>query len=83
MIQIKVLGGGCENCQKVELTALQAVDQLGFQAEVIHVREPVEIHKYPILATPGLVINEKLVCGGRVPSIDEVKGWIKEASSAA
>jgi len=79
MLVIKVLGSGCENCQKVETIARQAVAAMGLQAEVIHVRDAQEIHKYPILATPGLVINEKLVCAGRIPSSAEVTTWLANA----
>lgn len=79
MISVKVLGGGCENCQRVEAVALQALDQLGAEFNLEHVRDRNAIHAYPIFATPGLVINEKLVCAGRIPSLDEVKGWIEQA----
>ena len=72
MLTIKVLGSGCENCHKVEATARQVVSNMGMQAEFVKVTDWEEIKKYPILATPGLVINEKLVCAGRVPPANEV-----------
>ena len=83
MLKIKVLGSGCENCKKVEALARQAVADLGIQAEVIKVTNPAAIHQYPILATPGLVINEKLVCAGRIPTTAEVTTWLANALQTA
>ncbi len=76
MITIKVLGPGCENCQKVEAAARQAVTMFGIPANIVKVTDWAEIKKYPILATPGLVINEKLVCAGRIPTPAEVTTWL-------
>jgi small redox-active disulfide protein 2 len=81
-IVIKVLGSGCENCQKVEAVAHQVVTELGIDARVEHITDYAEIHKYPILATPGLVINEKLVCAGRIPTQAEVTTWMTTAMEA-
>ncbi len=80
MIQIKVLGPGCANCQKLEALARQAVEDLGVQAEFIHVTDRAEIFSYPILGTPGLVINEKVVSAGRIPTLEEVTAWVKAAA---
>ena len=82
MLTIKVLGPGCDNCKKVEAVARQAVANLGLEAEVIKVTARPEIVKYPILATPGLVINESLVCAGRIPDEAEVTSWLTTALSA-
>ena len=76
---IKILGKGCPNCQKVEEIAREAVANLGAVATFEKVKDVDEIKKYPILYTPGLVINEELVCAGRVPSQAEVSGWIQAA----
>lgn len=83
MLSIKVLGPGCENCKKVEAVAVAAVENLGAEAQVIKVTDRAKIQEYPILATPGLVINEKLVCAGRIPSEAEVTTWIANALEAA
>ncbi len=83
MITIKVLGSGCENCKKVESVARLAVAGLGLEANVIKVTDQAEIHKYPILSTPGLVINERLVCAGRIPSPAEVTIWLANTLKSA
>ena len=77
MLSIKVLGSGCENCKKLEAITRKVIEDLGLQAEVIKVTERAEIMKYPILSTPGLVVNEKLVSAGRIPSEQEVANWLK------
>ena len=83
MVTIKVLGSGCPNCKKVEAIARQAVDTLGLQAEVIKVTDYNKIMEYNILSTPGLVINEKVVCAGRIPTPAEVTTWLASAELIA
>ena len=82
MLTIKVLGPGCDNCKKVEAVARKAAGNLGLEAEILKVTTTLEIMKYPILATPGLVINENLVCAGRIPQEAEVTSWLTTALSA-
>ena len=79
MLSIKVLGPGCANCVKVAQLAQQAVRTLGVEAEVEKITEIQEITKYRLLATPGLVINEKVVCAGRIPTSAEVTTWVANA----
>ena len=83
MLTIKVLGSGCANCKRLEQLALQVVNQLGVEAEVIKVTDPTKYADYGVLATPGLVINEKTVISGRVPSIAEITSFVTTALAAS
>jgi small redox-active disulfide protein 2 len=79
MLTIKVLGSGCPNCKKLEALTRQAVEQLAIEAEVIKVTDYKDIMAYNILSTPGLVINEKVVSSGRIPSPAEITTFLTNA----
>ena len=79
MLSIKVLGPGCDNCKRVEALAKQAVTNLGVEATIVKIVDRAEYPKYGLLYTPGLVINDKLVCGGRIPTEAEVMTWVASA----
>ena len=76
MINIKVLGSGCANCKRLEANAHKAVENLAIEATIEKVTDYAEIMKWPILSTPGLVINDKLVSAGRIPSEKEIADWL-------
>ena len=79
MLDIKVLGPGCDNCKKVEAIARQAVANLGTEAQFEKITNRAEYPKYGLMYTPGLVINNKLVCAGRIPTEPEVMSWLAAA----
>ncbi|HOD45364.1 MAG TPA: thioredoxin family protein [Anaerolineaceae bacterium] len=79
MLNIKILGSGCANCKRLEALAREVVGSLGLEAEFEKVTDMAEIMTYPILSTPGLVINGKVVSSGRIPSPSEIEAWLKQA----
>jgi small redox-active disulfide protein 2 len=79
MLTIKVLGLGCQNCQNLASLTTRAVSALSIEAKIEKVTDYAEIMKYKILATPGLVINEKVVSAGRVPSEAEITTFLANA----
>jgi small redox-active disulfide protein 2 len=83
MLTIKVLGSGCENCKRLAWLAERAANHLGIEAQVMKVTDYNEIMKYDVLSTPGLVINEKLVASGRVPSEAEINTFLTDALETA
>ena len=78
-MNIKILGPGCARCHQLGKTTREAVKELGIDAEVEEVKDVTKIIEYPILTTPGLVVNEELVCSGRVPNKAEITQLIANA----
>ncbi len=79
MLSIKVLGPGCANCQRLAALAENAVAGLAIEANLEKVTDPVAIKQYKILATPGLVINERVVSAGRIPDEAEITTFLTSA----
>jgi small redox-active disulfide protein 2 len=73
---IKVLGPGCMNCRTLERRTIEALEQLGVQAKVDKVVDLDSITSYGVMRTPGLVIDEKLVWQGGVPTVERIKELI-------
>ncbi len=78
-MNIKVLGTGCAKCHKLEEVVMQVVRELGINDPVQMVGKMKEIMEYPILMTPGLVINDELVVSGKVPDKAEVTRYFSNA----
>lgn len=78
-MQIKILGTGCAKCHRLEQLTREAASELGIQAEFDHVTEMDKIMAYPIMTTPALVIDEEVKVAGRMPSKEEIAGWLKSA----
>jgi small redox-active disulfide protein 2 len=78
-MNIQVLGMGCTKCRKLAELAAQAAQELGVEAEIVKVEAVKEIMKYNVLSTPGLVVEGQLKAAGRLPSLDEIKGYLQQA----
>ena len=79
MVEIKVLGPGCANCKKLEQITRKVVESLGADANVTKVTDYQEIVELGVMATPGLIVNDKVVSSGRIPSETEVTTWLTDA----
>ena len=79
-MEIKILGTGCPKCKRLEQLAHEALDKSGVaEATITKVTDINAIMAYPIMSTPGLVINEEVKSSGRLPRVEEIVAWIQEA----
>jgi len=74
---IKILGSGCAKCNRLEQLTREVVAEQGLDATFEHVTNMDEIMAYPIMTTPALVVDETVKVAGRMPSKDEISGWLK------
>ncbi len=72
-MNIKILGTGCTNCKNLEKATINAVAELNLNATVSKVEDIQQIMNYGIMRTPALVVDEKVLLYGRVPSVSEIK----------
>lgn len=79
-MEIKILGTGCPKCKRLEQLAREALEQSGLEeATITKVTDINAIMAYPIMSTPGLVINEQVKSSGRLPRVEEIVAWLKES----
>lgn len=76
--EIKILGSGCAKCIALENSVQKAIEELGYDFEIKHITDFVEIASYGVMSTPALVISGKVVSCGKMLSIDEIKKILDE-----
>lgn len=77
-MEIKVFGLGCPRCKQTEKNAVEALKELNIETNLIYVSDSREIASHGIMTTPGLAIEGKVICTGRIPSVEEIKKWVSE-----
>lgn len=75
-MEIKVLGPGCPKCELTERNVQEAVRDAGIEASVVKVKDLTDIAKHGVFGTPAVVVDGQVKSVGKVPSKDEIKGWI-------
>ena len=76
-MKIKILGGGCMKCNRLEELAREAAGELGIEATFTKVKDMDAIMAYDVMSTPALVIDEQVKSSGRIPRKEEIAGWIR------
>jgi hypothetical protein len=78
-LQIKVLGQGCVQCDRLERDLMEVMAGMDLAADLEHIRDIKEIGKYGVMGMPALIINGKVMSVGSVPPKNKLKEWLKEA----
>ena len=78
MLTVKILGSGCASCKRLEAVAREAAANANVQADFVKVTNVKEILAYDVLSTPALVIDEKVVSSGRIPTAAEIRQWMEK-----
>lgn len=77
-MNIKILGTGCPNCQRLEANVKQALSELKMEAGMEKVTDMEKIMSYGVIGTPAIVVDEKVVSYGIIPTTEEIKKLLIE-----
>ena len=76
-MKIEIIGNGCPRCRQLEANAKKALEETGKKAEIVKVMDMNEIIARGVMATPAISIDGKIKASGRIPDVEEIKGWLK------
>lgn len=77
-MEIKILGAGCPKCERLQAVTQDVVNELDIEATFIKVKAMTEIMAYDVMTTPALVVDEKVLSSGRIPSHEEIRAWLQD-----
>ena len=77
-MEIKILGTGCDKCEKIEANTRTAIKELGMEASIVKVEDLVQIMRYGVMSTPGFVIDDKVKSVGKVLKVAQIKKLLSE-----
>lgn len=75
-MEIKVLGPGCPRCETTKKNVEEAVTESGLNASITKVTDTLEIASHGVFGTPAVIVDGEVKSVGKVPTKDEIKGWI-------
>lgn len=77
-LAIRILGPGCESCNKLNTMLFDILQRLGIEADIEQIHDLDEIWRHGVISTPALIINSTIKCTGRQPTISEVEQWLRD-----
>lgn len=77
MLEIKVLGTGCPNCNKLEQMCHEIIAEIGIEANIEKISDLEQITSMGVMLTPALIIDNKLMVQGKLPLKSTLKHWIE------
>lgn len=75
-MRVEILGMGCPKCKKLLENSQKAVEEVGVKADIVKVEDMDKIVAYGVMMTPSLVLDGKIMCSGKIASVEEIKNWI-------
>ena len=71
-MDIKILGGGCKNCNTLEKNTKEALAKLGIDVKIEKVTDFSQITSLGVMRTPTLMVDGKAIFTGRVAKTKEL-----------
>ena len=77
-MDIKIIGSGCPDCDRLHANTLAALKELGIDADVQKIGDLIEIVKLGVMSAPSLMVDGKLIVAGKIASQKEIVNLLKK-----
>lgn len=77
-MDVKIIGSGCPDCDRLHANTLAALQELGIETEIVKVGDLIEIVKLGVMSAPSLMVDGKLLIAGKVASQKEIVKLLKK-----
>lgn len=75
-MKIQVLGSGCKTCKTLYENTKQAVAEMGLSIDVEYITDVQKIISMGFMRSPILMVDDKAVLEGGLPTVEEIKKLI-------
>ena len=79
MLDIKIAGPGCRNCEELAARVKRVLEELQIESTLVKLTDYKDIAASGVMMTPGLIVNGKVICQGKLPTEGIIKNWLLEA----
>ena len=76
-MEVKILGTGCPKCKFLEERVRKVAVDNNISIDVEKVTDINDIMSYGIMMTPGLVVDGNVKSTGKIPSNEQILGWLQ------
>lgn len=77
-IRVRILGPGCARCWQLERDVRDVMAELNVAGELVHVDDVREIARSGVLGAPALIVNDRVLSVGTVPSTGSIRKWFMD-----
>jgi len=81
MLNIKVLGPGCVNCEKLYKLCNEVVSENNLEAQIEKIVDLNKFLEYGVMLTPALIVNNKILIQGKIPTKSTLTHWLKDLTN--
>ena len=80
MLTIRIVGSGCKNCVNLYQLCMNVAAENNFEADIQKITDYDKFAELGILMTPGLIVNDKVLSQGKIPTKATLERWMLDAA---
>ena len=81
MLTIRIVGSGCQNCENLFQLCMNVAADNELEADIQKITNREKFTELGIWMTPGLIVNDKVLSQGKIPTKSTLEHWLLEVNT--